>query len=108
MMDPFKEIANTLPGQSSRKTKERIANVQAELGVITDRMQLKLDNFKHVIPDYLVSEHLTLPQDYLNSGSSGEQTPSALKPLSPGDRVVVLLISGGQEHVVTARVVSSG
>ncbi|RDY70366.1 hypothetical protein DXT76_13745 [Halobacillus trueperi] len=90
-----------------KHTSRALSGSVSELGTITNRMELKLDNFKHPIPDFLVSEHLTLDPDYLND-SYGEETPPELKPLSPGDRVAVAVVNGGQDHVVVARVVNYG
>jgi len=123
MSDPFKELARALNEKSKQHAGRVMLALQAELGTITDT-GLKLDRFKHEIRDYLVADYLTLDTDFfttteLNSGAHYQYegdgthdhqivTPESLKPLAPGDRVLVLPVNGGQDFVVVARVVSAG
>nr|BDD45989.1 hypothetical protein 6 [bacterium]BDD46359.1 hypothetical protein 5 [Pelagibacterales bacterium] len=80
-MDPLKELALAIDKRSKGHANKVINDLRSELGTITET-GLIIDNFKHEIRDYLVSDHLTL----IN-----------------GDRVLVLPI--GQDFVVVARVV---
>lgn len=107
MADPFKDLAKTMEGRQRKIMQYAVMGIGADLGTITSRMELKLDNFKHPIRDYLVSEHLTFGDTFSKIENSTErvETPSKLSGLSPGDRVVVLLVNDGQDHVVIARVV---
>lgn len=112
MTDPYKEIFSVFEQTSKRNSRYATMGIGAELGTITSRMELKLDNFKHPIRDYLVAEYLTLGNSFSRTSteenhSHNVPTPSKMRALSPGDRVVVLLVNGGQEHVVVARVVSN-
>lgn len=113
MADPYKEIAQMIDNRSKKNSRYAVMGIGSDLGAITSRMELKLDNFKHPISDYMVSEHLKMDPYFFtdvekNSGSHSHRviTNKELKPLGPGDRVIVLLINGGQEHVVVARVVA--
>ncbi|WP_121615207.1 hypothetical protein [Virgibacillus halodenitrificans] len=112
MADPFKELVRSLEARSKKNIDQTTMGIASDLGTITSRGELQLDNFKHPISDYLVDERLTMNADYFSDAktSSGHShkiiTPKQLKPLQPGDRVVVLLVNSGQEHVVIAKVVS--
>lgn len=99
-----------------------------ELGTIQPDASLQLDHFQHPIPrgDYLVAEYLTLPAEWPTfqtgiGGGGGDApahshsvtvpTPKALRPLEPGDRVLVAWVNNGAtgnaDPVVVCRVVSS-
>ncbi|MYL45061.1 hypothetical protein GLV94_05350 [Virgibacillus halodenitrificans] len=116
MADPFKELVRSLEARNKKNIGLSAMEIGSDLGTITSRGELQLDNFKHPISDYLVDERLTMNKEFFTSTNrttvSGENhehkvtTPKELKPLSPGDRVVVMLVNGGQEHVVIAKVVS--
>ncbi|MCC3374740.1 hypothetical protein [Cohnella sp. REN36] len=88
MPDPFKKLASTLESRFNRIATQAVSGLPAELGVITNA-GLKLDSFKHEIPDYLVSEQL--------------QTG-----LRVGDRVLAVPVNAGNHAVVVCRVVSRG
>ena len=122
--DPISEMFGLLNGQMSRKARNAIKDdwTGAELGTMTSDLGLKLDRFKHVINDYMISHHLTLAEPDMTTtetdgkhGHPGEPvsgaheheviTPTQLLPLHPGDRVVVLPVNGGQDFVIVARVV---
>ncbi|MGY0692613.1 hypothetical protein ACW2QC_07435 [Virgibacillus sp. FSP13] len=112
MTDPYKDLVRTLEKRNKKNMQYVMLGVGSDLGTITSRMELKLDNFKHPINDYMISEHLTMNPDYftkVEENTHGHRviTNKELKPLAPGDRVVVLLVNGGQEHVVVARVVAN-
>lgn len=123
--DPYSELFGMLRGQMSSSAEEAIKGgwVTAELGTMTGDLGLKLDRFKHVINDYMVSHHLTLAEpDFTDTevvgGGGGDAefaphshpviTPKQLLPLHPGDRVLVVPVNGGQDFVIVARVVPRG
>jgi len=54
-MDPFKQMAEIIAGQAKKEAQSVVSGVPSELGTIT-ASGLKLDSFKHEIPDYLVAE----------------------------------------------------
>lgn len=119
--DPFSELFGMLNQQMSDSAKETLKNgwISAELGTITSDMGVKLDRFKHVIYDYLLSHHLTLAEPDMTKtevdgdhadpigGTHSHQviTPKGLLPLHPGDRVLAMPVNGGQDFVIVARVV---
>jgi hypothetical protein len=88
MADPFRKLAAALETRMNHLTSRAVSGLTAELGTITGT-GLKLDSFKHEIPEYLVSE-------WAHAG------------LKTGDRVLVLPIHGGQDVVVLCRVVGAG
>lgn len=123
--NPYSELFGMLRGQMSNSAEEVIKGgwVTAELGTMTGDLGLKLDRFKHVISDYMVSHHLTLAEpDFTDTevvgGGGGDAefaphshpviTPKQLLPLHPGDRVLVVPVNGGQDFVIVARVVPRG
>lgn len=123
--DPLSELFGMLGSQMSESAKGAIKDgwATAELGTMTGDMGLKLDRFKQVIYDYLLSHHLTLAEpDFTDTetvgGGGGDAefaphshpviTPTQLLPLHPGDRVLVMPVNGGQDFVITARVVPKG
>lgn len=66
-MDPFKQLAGIMAGQAKKAAQSVISGIPCELGTITDS-GLKLDSFKHEIPDYLVAEwtaKINLPPFFL-------------------------------------------
>jgi hypothetical protein len=122
--DPFSELFGMLGAQMSERAQEALDGnwVTAELGTMTADLGLKLDRFKHVIHDYLLSHHLTLAEPDMTKtetdgahadpigGTHSHQviTPVQLLPLHPGDRVLVMPVNGGQDFVIVARVVPRG
>ncbi|SEO98688.1 hypothetical protein [Propionispora vibrioides] len=122
--DPFSELFGMLHNQMKERAQAAIDGnwVTAELGTMTDNMGLKLDRFKYVIDDYLLSHHLTLAEPYMTQtevdghhadpigGTHSHQviTPPQLLPLHPGDRVLAVPVNGGQDFVIVARVVPRG
>ena len=122
--DPYSELFGMLRGQMSNSAEEAIKGgwVTSELGTMTGDLGLKLDRFKHVISDYMVSHHLTLAEPDMTQtevdGSHADPiggthshkviTPKQLLPLHPGDRVLVVPVNGGQDFVIVARVVPRG
>lgn len=55
MSDPYKELATALKDQMLSVSKKSLQGIPCELGTIT-ASGLKLDNFKHEIKDYLISD----------------------------------------------------
>ncbi len=104
MPDPYRSLASFIEERARSHTRAVLMDVQAELGTIT-ASGLKLDGFAHEIKDYLVAEYLTLPATF-GTDSAGDTlaTPAPLRALQPGDRVLVVPVNGGQDHVVIARV----
>lgn len=109
MADPFKEMANMF----DNRAKEHAARAfifAPELGMLT-QSGLKLDNFKHEIKSYLVAEYLKLDgtdmttTEFVADHEHGVKTPSQLRPLAAGDRVLAVPVNGGRDFVVIARVV---
>lgn len=122
--DPFSELFGILNQEMAGKTKKAMdgAWLGGELGTMTDDLGLKLDRYKHIIRDYMISHHLTLAEpDMTITETDGEHsqpdagyggahshkviTPIQLLPLHPGDRVLAIPVNGGQDFVITARVV---
>ncbi|WP_420805398.1 hypothetical protein [Paenibacillus sanguinis] len=113
----------------AKKAAEALSGVSAELGKITET-GLKLDGFKHEIPDYFVAElpgTLRLPQLALRGSVSefkytetssvsghgdflyqASETRDVVLTLSykPGDRVLALPLNGGNDAIVLCKVVS--
>ena len=123
--DPLSELFGMLGSQMVESARGVIKDgwMTAELGTMTNDMGLKLDRFKHVVYDYLLSHHLTLAEpDFTNTeivgGGGGYAefaphshpviTPEQLLPLHPGDRVLVQPVNGGQDFVIVARVKPRG
>ena len=122
--DPFSELFGLLNAQMSDRAKKEMEGTwtTGELGTMTDDLGLKLDRYKHVINDYLISHHLTLAEPDMTKtevdgshsdpigGTHSHQviTPIQLLPLHPGDRVLAIPVNGGQDFVITARVVPRG
>ena len=122
--DPFSELFGILNAQMSDRAKKEMEGTwtTGELGTMTDDLGLKLDRYKHVINDYLISHHLTLAEPDMTKtevdGSHSDPiggthshkviTPIQLLPLHPGDRVLAIPVNGGQDFVITARVVPRG
>lgn len=122
--DPFSELFGMMRGQMSDSAHKAVEGnwVAGELGTMTGDLGLKLDRFKHVISDYLISDHLTLAEPDMTQtevdghhadpigGTHSHQviTPPQLLPLHPGDRVLVQPVNGGQDFVIVARVKPRG
>ncbi|WKV08206.1 hypothetical protein Q2T46_11775 [Thermoanaerobacterium sp. CMT5567-10] len=86
MPNPYKEIASMFKNQITKNIDKKISGIPCELGTITENGNLKLDNFKFEISDYLVSfwyEKLAL---------------------KPGERVLVVPVNSGQDYVVIAKI----
>lgn len=133
-MDPYRQIADIVMEQAKKAAGNALSGIPCELGTIT-ASGLKLDTFKHEIPNYLVAEwmariHLpahtmlateTAPVDAGGSPLPGATTVHAkydfetkeidqvkieIKPdLQPGDRVLAIPVNGGQDAVVICKVV---
>lgn len=105
------DIINELAREIKKSSKHEVKNIKnilgLELGTITSS-GLKLDNFKYVVKDYMVLDYLKLNNMYATSTKEQHShtinTPSQLRRLSQGDRVLVALVSGGNELVVVGRV----
>lgn len=122
--DPYSELFGMMRGQMSNSAQKAIEGgwVAGELGTMTGDLGLKLDRFKHVISDYLLSDHLKLAEpDMTKTETDGSHadpiggvhshqviTPPQLLPLHPGDRVLVQPVNGGQDFVIVARVKPRG
>lgn len=121
--DPYSELFGMMRGQMASSAAGAIKDgwVAGELGTMTANLDLKLDRFKHVITDYLISDHLTLAEPDMthteqdgahsqpDAGFGGAHvhqvvTPPQLLPLHPGDRVLVQPVNDGQDFVIVARV----
>ena len=146
--NPYKDFIEFMRREVQTAILLSLQGSVAELGTIMDTYGLLLDNFKHVIPEYLVSEHLCTKKPGLTQTGTNDQlvsqimdgdgnvsttlltdtggtitpnqhthdrlshshqvvNPAELYTLSPGDRVLVLPVNGGQDYVVVARIVSS-
>ncbi len=105
MPNPYKALAASIEERARRHAEAATLGISAELGTITPT-GLKLDGFAHEIRDYLVAAGLTLP-GALGPDSGGDTltTPDGLRALRAGDRVLVVPVNRGQDHVVVARVV---
>lgn len=119
--DPFSELFGMLNNHMSTRAENVIKDgwITAELGTMTGDLGLKLDRFKHVIYDYMLSHHLTLAEPDMTKtevdgahadpigGTHSHQviTPTELVPLHPGDRVLAQPVNGGQDFVIVIRVV---
>ncbi len=106
----FNEIARQIKGNTNKAVNEAISYIGLDLGTITSS-GLKLDNFKYEIQDYMVLDYLKIKNEY-NTETAGEhshshnfKTPKELKPLGPGDRVLVALLKN--EFVVVGRIVDA-
>lgn len=125
--NPFDELAIMIRENNGTDIGEAVKGgwLQRELGTMTEGLGLKLDRFKHIITDYMLSDHLTLAEPYMTKteidgahsqpdagygGTHSHQviTPKQLLPLHPGDRVLVAPVNDGQDFVIVARVVPRG
>lgn len=122
--DPYSELFGMMRSQMSSSAQEVIKGgwVAGELGTMTGDLGLKLDRFKHIITDYLLSDHLKLAEPDMTKtetdgahadpigGTHSHQviTPPQLLPLHSGDRVLVQPVNGGQDFVIVARVKPRG
>lgn len=100
----FNELAREIKKGSKNSINKALLGVGLEFGTITST-GLKLDTFKFEIKDYLVLEYLKLSQENFTSTNSGSsvKTPKELKPITPGDRVLVAAV--GNEFVIVGRVI---
>lgn len=122
--NPFKAIAVVIDEQAQKRAGEAVLQSWAasELGTIVAG-GLKLDNFSKIITRFMVDDRLTLSEpDFTDtevvSGGGGYAeyaphshpviTPKQLLPLHVGDRVLVAPVDGGQNFVVTNRIVPWG
>lgn len=107
----FNEIKRIMDGNTNGAIKGAVEGTGLTLGTITE-MGLKLDNFRHEFTDYLVLDYLKLEDSYNTESASDPshlhefKTPSNLKKLQAGDRVLVSQF--GADNVVVGRVVSNG
>lgn len=122
--NPFDELAKTLRENTGTDISETVKGswLQLELGTMTEGLGLKLDRFKHIITDYLISDHLTLAEPNMTrtqvdgshadpiGGTHSHQviTPTQILPLHLGDRVLVAPVNGGQDFVIMIRVSARG
>ena len=103
-MDPYKQLASMLDRRMEQKSTVQTAGLACELATVTPG-GLKLDSFKHELQHYYVADWLVrlhLPEQTLD-----EVRIDLRAGLTPGDRVLVIPIQGGQEVVVVSKVVSS-
>jgi len=105
----MEELASTMKDHTNKSVNNAVSGLGVEFGTMTEA-GLKLDNFKHEITDYKVLDYLKLDKDYFTqtdvaggeySHSHNVKTPERLKPLKPGDRVLVAQI--GAEFVIIGR-----
>jgi len=125
--DPYGQLASSLYASLNKQTRQAVSGIGAVLGTITST-GLKLDDFKHEMPDYMVAELpglLSMPR-YTAKGIvtlGGQQQNMVFdmeeneiedtrlelgKGLKPGDRVLAVRVNGGNDVVVVCKVVSSG
>lgn len=107
-MEIFNDIARNLKGDTNKAINGAISSIGFELGTITSN-GLKLDNFRYEIKDYMVLEYLKLDKSNFSStidGLHNVSTPSQLKPLESGDRVLVASI-GESNFVIVGRVINA-
>lgn len=109
-MEIFNEIAREIKSNTNKSVNKAISSVGLDLGTITST-GLKLDNFKYEIQDYMMLDNLKMKNEY-NTEIAGEhshshsfKTPTELKQLATGDRVLVALL--GSEFVIVGRVVNA-
>lgn len=107
--DVFNEIKRLIDNNTNGAIKGAIDGTGLTLGTITET-GLKLDNFKHEFTEYRVLDYLMLADSY-NTESASEhsheiKTPSNLKKLQLGDRVLVAQF--GADNIVLGRVVLNG
>lgn len=108
-MREMQELARAMKDETNKSINSATTGLGVEFGTMTET-GLQLDNFKSEITDYKVLDYLTINKDYFtNTNSAGEDshshsviTPDGLKPLKPGDRVLVSQI--GAEFVIIGRV----
>ena len=105
-MEIYNEIARSLNQKTKRNLKQHMMSTGIEIGVISSS-GLKLDNFKYEIKDYSILDYLKIDKEYLADTDSIDhqhkvKTPSYLKPLEAGDRVLVAL--RGNEFIVIGRI----
>jgi hypothetical protein len=137
-MDPIKGLARTLVGAEARSRGRDAATYGAELGTITatglrlDRFKHEIPRGKYLVAHYLTLGwpfHTTVEEqtgnhphgpsgyppvsNHEHPSSEGKHdhrvvNPEQLRPLQPGDRVLVVPVNEGREFVVVARVVIHG
>jgi len=102
-------LASVISGEAQRQIATNVFH--ASLGTIRGDMALVLDDSPEPIPagDYLVASLMRLPEVWQTEEEQGHRHdfkwPDELKPLKPGDRVIVLPVNGGSDYVVIGRVV---
>jgi len=106
----FNDIARAIKDNTNKTVGKVTSILGLELGTITSA-GLKVDNFKYEAKDYMVLEHLKLQEQYTTEAAGVDvhshniSTPSGLKPLTPGDRVLVATVGG--DFVVIGRVTNA-
>lgn len=102
-------LARVMMMAADRRIKKKVFH--AVLGTVRSDMSLLLDDSPEPIPagDYLVASLMRLPEVWQTEEELGHRHdfkwPDELKPLKPGDRVIVLPVNGGSDYVVIGRVV---
>ena len=109
MNDGYNRLLRTIGSHVARQT--RRADF-LELGTIGGDMSLKLDRFSKSFPqgEYLVARTLALEKEIqITTDPAGEgphqhtltiKAEDIIKPLSPGDRVLVAWVNDGTDPVV--------
>ncbi|AJA42421.1 hypothetical protein AJ85_06590 [Alkalihalobacillus alcalophilus ATCC 27647 = CGMCC 1.3604] len=87
MSDPFSELADTIDRHVGKRSKSATLGIPSVLGTITSS-GVKLDDFKHPITDPLYSQGLR-------------------STLRNGDRVLCVLVNGGNDTVIVCAVARS-
>ncbi|MGN7358754.1 hypothetical protein ACTHPF_11950 [Paenibacillus sp. SAF-054] len=128
--DPYGQLASALYSSVGKHAKQALGSVGAVLGTITET-GLKLDDFKHELQDYMVAELpgvCSMPRYVVQGTAVQAEQPNwsnkqpdtsfyfekneiedmSLKlALSPGDRVLVVQVNGGNDAVVLCKVVNA-
>lgn len=108
-MREIQELVRVVKDETSKSINGAVSGLGVEFGTMTET-GLKLDNFKDIITDYKVLDYLKLDKDYFTqtdvaggeySHSHNVKTPERLKPLKPGDRVLVAQV--GSEFIIIGR-----
>ena len=106
--DIFEEISRTVNNNTGQAINNAMFGTGLVFGTIAST-GLALDDFKHIITDYMVLDYLTLKDSYYTEvetctvGHKHEfKTPIPIKKLKVGERVLVAQVSG--ECVVVGRI----